>query len=144
LEATTPTMLRFHLPLIKPDRRFSRIRLSDKVAHLRSREVTTKPGEPKHVQLLVQIFVRIACLTLTRHLVLRAQPLSEPMRHMRVNHAICLAGSSEAKVVPPTSQLQVEAPTSSSGSLQVQQRAVISRISSHKAFTFLLDGRVPK
>ena len=27
---TSPTMLRFHLPLIKPDVRFSRIRLSDK------------------------------------------------------------------------------------------------------------------
>ena len=33
---TSPTMLRFHIPLIEPDRRISRIRLSEKahgVAH---------------------------------------------------------------------------------------------------------------
>ena len=33
------TVLRFHLPLIKPDGRVSRIRLSDKDSCLHSREV---------------------------------------------------------------------------------------------------------
>ncbi len=39
------TMLRFHLPLIKPDVRISRIRLSDKDSRFRSREVTLDPRE---------------------------------------------------------------------------------------------------
>jgi hypothetical protein len=36
---TISAMLRFHLPLIKPDVRFSRIRLSDKDSCIRPREV---------------------------------------------------------------------------------------------------------
>ncbi len=38
-------MLRFHIPLIKPDVRISRIRLSDKDSRVRSREVTLDPRE---------------------------------------------------------------------------------------------------
>ncbi len=35
------TVLRFHIPLIKPDVRFSRIRLSDKDSRFRPREVNS-------------------------------------------------------------------------------------------------------
>ncbi len=38
-------MLRFHIPLIKPDVRISRIRLSDKDSRVCSREVTLDPRE---------------------------------------------------------------------------------------------------
>ena len=47
-------MLRFHLPLIKPDGRFSRIRLSDKVSYVRPREVTRPPLQSGQAQLLLQ------------------------------------------------------------------------------------------
>ncbi len=40
-----PTMLRFHSPLIEPDVRISRIRLSDKVSHVRSRALARPAHE---------------------------------------------------------------------------------------------------
>jgi hypothetical protein len=40
------TVLRFHLPLIEPDRQISRIRLSDKKSRFRPRKVARSRGEP--------------------------------------------------------------------------------------------------
>src|SRR5262244_2311286 len=37
--------LRFHIPLIEPDRRLSRIRLSDKISRLRPRHVAPERGQ---------------------------------------------------------------------------------------------------
>ena len=51
-------MLRFHLPLIKPDVRISRIRLSDKESRVRSREVTLYPTESDKAEFKVQVFSR--------------------------------------------------------------------------------------
>jgi len=48
----TLSVLRFHIPLVEPDVRFSRIRLSDKVSCLRPRKVARpwlKPGKSKYV-----------------------------------------------------------------------------------------------
>ena len=47
-------MLRFHLPLIKPDVRFSRIRLPDKDSHVRPRKVACSTTELDKAQLLMQ------------------------------------------------------------------------------------------
>ncbi len=55
---TSHTVLRFHSPLIEPDVRFSRIRLSDKVSHVRTHNMAwsgTQLGKP---QPLVQILPR--------------------------------------------------------------------------------------
>ncbi len=51
------TMLRFHIPLFKPDVRFSRIRLSDKDSRFRPRKVARPRAEPDQAQLSVQVFV---------------------------------------------------------------------------------------
>ena len=51
------TMLRFHIPLIKPDVRFSRIRLSDKDSCFRPREVASQLSEADQAELLAQVFV---------------------------------------------------------------------------------------
>jgi len=51
-------LLRFHIPLIKPDVRFSRIRLSDKDSHLRPREVARSLAEADEPQFLMQAVVR--------------------------------------------------------------------------------------
>ena len=70
-------MLRLHTPLIKLDRRVSRIQLSDKaillVEFTRSRTnwLRLGPLELIKVQLLVQVGVRVSCRTLTPHLELR-------------------------------------------------------------------------
>jgi len=50
---TSAAIPRFHLPLIEPDVQISRIRLSDKVSHLRPREVarsSLKPDQPESAQ----------------------------------------------------------------------------------------------
>ena len=67
-----PTMLRFYLPLIEPDGRISRIRLSDKVSSLRPREGAPTQPESVEAQVLIEVFVREACGTLTWHLMLGA------------------------------------------------------------------------
>ena len=46
-------MLRFHLPLIEPDGRFSRIRLSDKTSSLRPQRAMPGHDELYQAQLLV-------------------------------------------------------------------------------------------
>jgi hypothetical protein len=50
-------MPRFHLPLIKPDVRVSRIRLSDKESRLRPREVARPLPEPNKPEILMQVLV---------------------------------------------------------------------------------------
>jgi hypothetical protein len=52
--------LRFHIPLIKPDVRISRIRLSDKASRVRPREVARPQLKLHQPQRLVQVFVREA------------------------------------------------------------------------------------
>jgi hypothetical protein len=49
--------LRFHTPLIEPDLRLSRIRLSDKRSCLRPRQVTRHSRQPNQFQALVEILV---------------------------------------------------------------------------------------
>jgi hypothetical protein len=51
-------MLRFHTPLIKPDMRIARIRLSDKGARVRSRKVTLGPTQSDQTELKIQVFGR--------------------------------------------------------------------------------------
>jgi len=53
------SMLRFHIPLIEPDVRISRIRLSDKDSYLRPRKITSAQFEPDKTQRLIEILVRI-------------------------------------------------------------------------------------
>ena len=54
------TLLRFHIPLIKPDVRISRIRLSDKESRGRPRESLRFRTQSDQIQLLIQVFVREA------------------------------------------------------------------------------------
>ena len=48
---------RFHTPLIEPDWRLSRIRLSDKRSCLRPRQVTRQSRQPNQFQGLIEILV---------------------------------------------------------------------------------------
>ena len=69
---TSSSMLRFHIPLIEPDVRFSRIRLSDKDSRVRTRKVTRSPAKPDETEGLVEIRVGVPCRAPTRRLVLAA------------------------------------------------------------------------
>ena len=57
---TSPAMLRFHIPLIEPDVRISRIRLSDKVSRLRPRKVARSFPKSYQPQDVVQIVVGVS------------------------------------------------------------------------------------
>ena len=52
---------RFHLPLVEPDVRICRIRLSDQKSRLRPRKGTRKPRQAYQAQSLVQILIGEPC-----------------------------------------------------------------------------------
>ena len=87
-------MLRFHLPLIEPDVRISRIRLSDKESRGRTREVARSHLELDESQSVVDITQGKACCSPSRHLVLATQPLAEPVSDVAIHDPIRL-GSTE-------------------------------------------------
>ena len=76
---TSPAVLRFHIPLIEPDVRVSRIRLSDKASCVRAPVAAPKQRESHQAEDLGQVAVRIASIPTTRDLMLRAQPPAEPL-----------------------------------------------------------------
>src|SRR5262245_26986603 len=101
-------MPRLHLPLIEPDRRISRTRLSDKESCFRPREGARPHAEPNEPQLLVQSCVREACCLLTLYLMLDTQPLTQPTTHVLIERSIGLADRPQAEVVRPPHQQAVE------------------------------------
>src|SRR5688572_24091405 len=84
------------LPLVEPDGRFSRIRLSDKGSSLRPREGFRARPQPCQLQGLVQVFVGEACGSLALYLVLRTQPLTQPTTHVLIDGSIGLADRPQA------------------------------------------------
>ena len=54
---TSPTVLRFQVPLIEPDRRITRIRLSDKTSYLRPQRAMPRHPQLCQAQLLVQVLI---------------------------------------------------------------------------------------
>ena len=69
-------LFRFHSPLIKPDVRFSRIRLSDKVIHAVAREIARAALKLEQAQLFVQVGRRITNGVNTPTPVFTVQPLA--------------------------------------------------------------------
>ena len=76
------------LPLIKPDVRFSRIRLSDKDSCFRPRNIAISQAELDKSQLVMQVFVGEACVTPTPQLVLPSQPLTDPLPGMVIDPSV--------------------------------------------------------
>ena len=69
-------MLRLHIPLIEPDVRISRIRLSDKDSYLRPRKVTSAQFQFDKTQRVVKIFVGKTRRACTLDVMLASQPLT--------------------------------------------------------------------
>jgi hypothetical protein len=82
------TLLRFHIPLFKPDVRFSRIRLSDKDSRFRPRQALRQQRQFHQPQRLVEVCVRVARPTRTVYLVLTTQPPAKPLAHVRIDGSI--------------------------------------------------------
>ena len=64
--------LRFHIPLIEPDWRIARIRLSDKTSRLHPRRATTKLGQAYEAEVLVKVREWISSALASPDLVLEA------------------------------------------------------------------------
>ena len=114
-DLTSPAVLRFHIPLIEPDVRVSRIRLSDKASCVRPREAARQHRQPEVTVGLVELFVGVACGAPTPLLVLAAQPPTQPCRHMGVHGSIGPTDGAEAEVVRPAAQQAVEVVSHVSG-----------------------------
>jgi len=93
-------MLRFHLPLIEPDVRISRIRLSDKTSRIRTRDAVSLITETDNAQLLVQIPAGEACISPIPYHVLATPPLPEPLENIEVHAAKGLSDRAQPKGKP--------------------------------------------
>ena len=82
--------LRFHTPLIEPDMRISRIRLSDKTSRLRPRHVVPKPAQAYEPEVPVKVRERISPAPSSPEFVLGAQPPAQPHRGVSVERSIRL------------------------------------------------------
>src|SRR5690348_9718372 len=100
--------LRFHIPLIEPDWRIARIRLSDKTSRLHPRRATTKLGQAYEAEVLVKVREWISSARASPDLVLEAQPPAQPHSRVVVEHPIRFAGGSNAKVVGPSAERLVQ------------------------------------
>src|SRR5580692_3290331 len=78
------TMTRFHIPLIEPDMKISRIRLSDKTSRLHPRHVVPKPAQAHEPEVPVKVREWIRPALASPDLVLEAQPPAQP-RSVRFN-----------------------------------------------------------
>ena len=96
---------RFHTPLIEPDWRVWRIRLSDKRSCLRPGQVTRQPRQPNQSQGLVKVLVGEAIGRFALDPVLSASPLAQPM--VGVGHLIGLGDQPEVEVVRPSGEFEV-------------------------------------
>ena len=70
--------LRFHIPLIEPDVRIARIRLSDKNSRLHPRHVVPKPAQAYESEVPVEVREWIGPAPASPGFVLDAQPPAQP------------------------------------------------------------------
>src|SRR5271163_1598639 len=96
--------LRFHTPLIEPNLRIARIRLSDKTSRLRPRHVVPKPTQAYEPEVPVEVREWIGPAPSSPDFVLGAQPPAHPRRRVGVKRPIRLAESAYRKVVRPSAQ----------------------------------------
>jgi hypothetical protein len=84
------TMAPFRHPLIEPDVRIARIRLSDKTSRLRPRHVVSKPAQTYEPEVPVEVREWIAPASSSPDFGLGAQPPAQPHRCVSVERPIRL------------------------------------------------------
>jgi hypothetical protein len=105
-----PIMSRFHTPLIEPDGRYLRIRLSEETSRFRPRKAARPLRKPNKTKRIVQDFVRKPpgrrpCLFL-----FGTQPLTQPLAGMSFHGLIGFADRSKTEVIGPTVHHLIEFP----------------------------------
>jgi hypothetical protein len=84
------SVLRFHIPLIEPDMRISRIRLSDRTSCLGPRKALRKLRQADESHLLIEELVGIALQSPAALLMLLAEPPAQPGRGVSVSFFLYL------------------------------------------------------
>src|SRR6266576_4977855 len=97
-----PPWLRFHIPLIEPDRQISRIRLSDKTSRLRPRRVAPERGQAYEPKVPVKVREWIGPALAAPDIVLDAQPPAQPHSGVVVDRTIRFGDGSYLEVVRPS------------------------------------------
>src|SRR5262249_12457832 len=95
-------------PLIEPDGRFSRIRLSDQTSRLRPREALRLRTQPHQPQYLVQVLVGELGRSPRIDPVLATEPPTQPLPGVVIHGPVCGTHRTEAEVVRPAGQQPVE------------------------------------
>ena len=98
----------FLFPLIEPDWRFSRIRLSEKGSRFCPRKADGSSIETNQPKLVVQELVGVPLGTCSLPFMFGAQPLAKPAASVSFHCAIGFADRSQAEVVGPSDHLPVE------------------------------------
>ncbi len=99
---------RLHIPLIEPDMRISRIRLSDRTSCLRPRKALRKLRQADESHLLIEELVGIALQSPAALLVLLADPPAQPGRGVSVEESIRFRDRTKLEVVGPSTQLLIQ------------------------------------
>src|SRR5215472_7799082 len=102
------TWLWFLFPLIEPDRRISRIRLSEKGSRSRPRKAACPSSKLDKTQHVMQGGDGKLLGRLPLQFVLGAQPLSQPLASMSFDRSIGFADGSKTEVVRPPNHHAVE------------------------------------
>src|SRR5271157_5332209 len=96
------------MPLIEPDMRRYRIRLSDKTSRLHPRHVVPKPGQAYEPEVPVKVREWIGPALLSPDLMLDAQPPAQPHSGVVVDRPIRLGDGANFEVVRPSAQRAVQ------------------------------------
>ena len=94
-------MLRFHLPLVEPDVRISRIRLSDQGSRFRTRDVTRQSRELQQAEFPVKVLIGVQVMSQPLMFMLASQPLAEPVLGVLIDVTVSVAHGTTAKVIRP-------------------------------------------
>ena len=94
--------------LIEPDRRFSRIQLSEKGSRFCPRKADGASIEANQPKLVVQELVRVPLGTCSFPLMFGTQPLAKPAASVSFHCSIGFSDRAQAEVVGPSDHLPVE------------------------------------
>src|SRR5260370_16989186 len=103
-----PNMLRFHIPLIEPDMRCKRIRLSDRTSCFRPRKVLRKHRQSDESQLLVEILIRVVREAPAGLFMLLAEPPAKPVGGVPVDESVCRCNRTKVEVIGPPSKFLIQ------------------------------------
>src|SRR5215471_12838663 len=100
--------LRFHIPLIEPDRQLSRIRLPDKTSRFHPRHVVPKRGQAYEPEVPVKMREWIGPALASPDVVLDAQPPAQPHSGVVVERPVRFIDGANFEVVRPSAQRAVQ------------------------------------